>query len=69
MQRAKLDGNKALEQFSLALEDVCVETVDAGFMTKDLALCIHGDKMKREHCTLFVCLRVFVLSVIWCVCV
>jgi len=50
VQRAKLDNNKALEQFALALEEVCVETVDSGFMTKDLALCVHGEKrMKREH--------------------
>jgi len=49
IHRAKLDNNKALDNFSNVLEEVCVETVDAGFMTKDLALCVHGDKMKREH--------------------
>lgn len=49
MHRAKLDENKALHNFCQALEDVCVETIDAGFMTKDLALAIHGEKMKREH--------------------
>jgi len=47
--RAKIDNNSALEKFSNTLEKVCVETVEAGFMTKDLALCIHGDKLKREH--------------------
>lgn len=47
--RAKLDNNQALAQFSQALEDVCVETIEAGFMTKDLALCIHGAQMRREH--------------------
>jgi isocitrate dehydrogenase len=38
--RAKLDGNQALAEFSLTLEKVCVETVEAGFMTKDLALLV-----------------------------
>lgn len=38
--RAKLDGNAQLARFAQALEDVCVETIEAGFMTKDLALCI-----------------------------
>jgi len=47
--RAKLDGNKPLEQFSHALEQVCIETVESGKMTKDLSLTIYGDKMKREH--------------------
>jgi len=38
--RAKLDGNQRLAEFSAALEKVCVETVEAGFMTKDLALLV-----------------------------
>ena len=40
--RAKLDGNIRLSGFAKALEEVCVETIEAGFMTKDLALCIKG---------------------------
>jgi len=36
--RGKLDGNQALIDFCQALEDVCVETVESGKMTKDLAL-------------------------------
>merc|ERR1712125_116096 len=40
--RAKLDKNDELAKFCTALEQVCIETVEAGFMTKDLALCIHG---------------------------
>ncbi|XP_056390686.1 isocitrate dehydrogenase [NADP] cytoplasmic [Hyla sarda] len=40
--RAKLDNNPELKNFALALEDVCVETIEAGFMTKDLAACIKG---------------------------
>jgi isocitrate dehydrogenase len=40
--RAKLDDNPALERFAVTLEKVCVDTVEAGFMTKDLALLV-GD--------------------------
>ncbi|KFG28128.1 isocitrate dehydrogenase [Toxoplasma gondii p89] len=43
--RAKLDNNQKLKEFVEALEDACVETVEAGFMTKDLALAIKGDKL------------------------
>src|SRR5476649_2794495 len=38
--RAKLDENEPLARFSATLEKVCVDTVEAGFMTKDLALLI-----------------------------
>ncbi len=38
--RAKLDHNEALANFSHTLERVCVDTVEAGFMTKDLALLV-----------------------------
>ncbi|MDP2260924.1 MAG: NADP-dependent isocitrate dehydrogenase [Caulobacter sp.] len=41
--RAKLDDNADLMKFSLTLEKVCVDTVEAGFMTKDLALLV-GDQ-------------------------
>ncbi len=40
--RAKLDGNEALARFAQTLEKVCVDTVEAGSMTKDLALLV-GD--------------------------
>ncbi len=40
--RGKLDNNQDLVSFSRKLEEVCVETVEAGKMTKDLAICIHG---------------------------
>ena len=43
--RGKLDGNQALIDFANALEAVCVETVEEGKMTKDLAVCIHGNKV------------------------
>ncbi len=42
--RAKLDGNEALATFAIALEKVCVDTVEAGFMTKDLALLVGPDQ-------------------------
>ena len=41
--RAKLDDNAELARFAETLEKVCVDTVEAGFMTKDLALLV-GDK-------------------------
>ncbi len=41
--RAKLDDNAELKRFAETLEKVCVDTVEAGFMTKDLALLV-GDK-------------------------
>jgi isocitrate dehydrogenase len=46
--RAKLDNNKDLAFFCDALEKVCVETVESGKMTKDLAVCIHGDKVTAD---------------------
>ena len=42
--RAKLDNNDALAKFALTLEKVCVDTVEAGFMTKDLALLVGADQ-------------------------
>lgn len=48
--RGKLDNNEALNNFSHALEAVCIETVESGKMTKDLAICIHGNKVNHgEH--------------------
>ncbi|WP_208434312.1 NADP-dependent isocitrate dehydrogenase [Bartonella taylorii] len=43
--RAKLDNNEKLKNFTKTLEEVCIETVEEGFMTKDLALLI-GPKQK-----------------------
>lgn len=42
--RAKLDDNAELAKFAKTLEEVCVATVEAGFMTKDLALLIGPDQ-------------------------
>jgi isocitrate dehydrogenase len=41
--RAKLDGNKVLATFATTLEKVCIDTVESGYMTKDLALLV-GEK-------------------------
>lgn len=47
--RAKLDNNKALAQFAQNLEATCIETMEAGHLTKDLAICIKGmDKVTRS---------------------
>ncbi len=48
--RARLDNNAALANFCKTLEEVCIETVESGKMTKDLAVCIHGNKVNHgEH--------------------
>ncbi|MFC3673924.1 NADP-dependent isocitrate dehydrogenase [Ferrovibrio xuzhouensis] len=44
MHRAKLDDNPALDKFAHTLEKVCVSTVEAGFMTKDLAMLVSKDQ-------------------------
>jgi len=45
--RGKLDNNQDLIDFANALEVVCIETVEEGKMTKDLAVCIHGNKVSH----------------------
>lgn len=47
--RGKLDGNTELIHFAETLEKVCVATVEAGEMTKDLAILVHGDKVSRDQ--------------------
>ena len=48
--RGKLDGNNELINFCQTLEKVCVETVESGKMTKDLAVCAYGNKVNHgEH--------------------
>ncbi len=42
--RAKLDSNDRLAKFALTMEKVCVDTVEQGFMTKDLALLVGPDQ-------------------------
>ena len=47
--RGKLDKNEKLIHFAQTLEKVCVDTVESGKMTKDLALCVHGNKLEEKH--------------------
>ncbi|XP_017109939.2 isocitrate dehydrogenase [NADP] cytoplasmic isoform X1 [Drosophila bipectinata] len=42
LHRAKLDNNEPLKQFAETLEQVCIDTIEGGAMTKDLAICIKG---------------------------
>ena len=42
LHRAKLDNNAELKTFCETMERVIIETIEAGFMTKDLAICVHG---------------------------
>ena len=44
MHRAKLDNNAALDKFAHTLEKVCIDTVEAGDMTKDLAILVGADQ-------------------------
>lgn len=47
--RGKLDNNTELIKFCQTLEKVCIETVESGKMTKDLAACIYGEKVAAEN--------------------
>jgi len=49
MHRAKLDNNAALLNFCEKLEEVCIETVESGKMTKDLAVLIYGENLTQEN--------------------
>ncbi len=51
--RGKLDGNEELIQFCHKLEKVCVEMVESGKMTKDLAICIKGNNVEHKKDYLF----------------
>jgi isocitrate dehydrogenase len=42
LHRAKLDNNASLKHFAETLEKVCVDTIESGYFTKDLAICIKG---------------------------
>jgi len=49
LHRAALDNNKELEAFCHLLEKTVIDAVEAGFMTKDLAILVHGtDKVPRD---------------------
>jgi isocitrate dehydrogenase len=47
--RGNFDGNQELVTFAKTLEKVCVDVVEGGIMTKDLAMCIHGETTQRGH--------------------
>lgn len=47
--RGKLDHTPELIRFAETLEKVCIDTVESGKMTKDLALIIHEKDLKEEH--------------------
>lgn len=47
--RGKLDGNQPLIDFAEALEKVCIETVEEGKMTKDLALIVYGNNVTSDQ--------------------
>ena len=42
LHRAVLDQSPELTRFAETLEKVCIDTIESGFMTKDLAICIKG---------------------------
>ncbi|MDA8757780.1 NADP-dependent isocitrate dehydrogenase [Flavobacteriaceae bacterium] len=47
--RGKLDSNQPLIDFCQTLEAVCIETIESGKMTKDLALLIHKEDLNPSH--------------------
>ncbi len=47
--RGKLDGNHDLIRFAETLEKVCVDVVESGKMTKDLAMCVYGNKVTESQ--------------------
>ena len=44
LHRAKLDSNAPLKHYAEQLEAACIEAIEGGFMTKDLAIAVHGAK-------------------------
>lgn len=47
--RGKLDDNKDLINFANTLEKVCIDVVESGKMTKDLAICAYGSKVTESQ--------------------
>ena len=47
--RGRLDNNEALINFCQTLEQACVDVVESGKMTKDLAVCIYGNKVSDDQ--------------------
>ncbi|MEL0245889.1 MAG: NADP-dependent isocitrate dehydrogenase [Alphaproteobacteria bacterium] len=55
--RAKLDKNRALEEFAKKLENICIETLENGIMTKDLALMVGPEQKWVNTSQLFEILK------------
>lgn len=49
--RAALDGHAQLQEFCAKLERACIEVVEAGCMTKDLAILVHNDPKTTQFAT------------------
>ena len=49
LYRGKFDNNQDLINFSRKLEQACIDTVQEGVMTKDLAVCVHQDNLTDKH--------------------
>jgi len=47
--RGQFDNTPDVVEFAQRLEGACIKTIENGKMTKDLALCIYGDKTERKH--------------------
>ena len=47
--RAKIDRNSKLKKFCMLLEEVCINVVESGFMTKDLAMLLHKENLNSNH--------------------
>ena len=46
--RGRFDENQDLVRFAEKVEKVCVDVVEHGKMTKDLAACIHGNNPPKD---------------------
>ncbi|PVD33425.1 hypothetical protein C0Q70_04681 [Pomacea canaliculata] len=65
--RAKLDDNAELATFSRNLEDVCIETIESGMMTKDLAICIKSmNRLVNAFCKIQGFVRWLMFPIIHC---
>ena len=47
--RGKKDNNQELINFATSLEQVCIEVVESGKMTKDLAVCVYGNNPTKDQ--------------------
>ena len=47
--RAKIDRNSKLKKFCVLLEEICINVVESGFMTKDLAMLVHKENLNSNH--------------------